>query len=286
MISRIFLTAIAIAASTRVACAQFGSGIVFDPTQSGHAVQQILQSKQLYTTTVQATQNVIAAYNLAQRMAALPQTLYSSYSNIGRREWIALTRPANTYGNSLQWMNAAITGYGASAANQTSSLPRTGQVTGYSSLSSLGQQAIAAQGATVDLSDALNASNLQTVGTIRANSAQREVDISQLEAATHSTDPAQHTEMATLQRINQALLIELRTQQETNQILQGEALQQIVGQKVQQDTLRRSSRRGTAIDRTSITSPRSNRAQERSGYFIIERLEASYGFSDSNQERL
>ena len=66
----------------------------------------------------------------------------------------------------------------------------------------------------------------------------REIDLSQLEAATHSTDPAQHTEMATLQRINQALLIELRTQQETNQILQGQALQQIVGQKVQQDNLK------------------------------------------------
>ena len=44
--------------------------------------------------------------------------------------------------------------------------------------------------------------------------------------------------MATLQRINQALLIELRTQQETNQMLQMQALQQVVGQKVQQDNLK------------------------------------------------
>jgi hypothetical protein len=44
--------------------------------------------------------------------------------------------------------------------------------------------------------------------------------------------------MATLQRINQALLIELRTQQEANQMLQSQALQQIVGQKVQQDNLK------------------------------------------------
>jgi phosphopantothenoylcysteine synthetase/decarboxylase len=238
MKSAIFAAAITIAVSSQVACAQFGSGIVFDPTQSGHAIQQITQGNQLYTTTVTTTRNVIAAYNLAQRMASLPQTLYSSYSNLGRQQWIILTRPANTYGNSLPWMNAATTGYGASAANQTSSLPHTGQISGYSSLSSEGQQAIAAQGATVDLSDAVNASNLQTVGTIRANAAQREADISLLEAATHSSDPAQHTEMATLQRINQALLIELRSQQETNQILQGQALQQIVGQKVQQDNLK------------------------------------------------
>jgi hypothetical protein len=238
MKSAILAAAITIAVGARVAYAQFGSGIVFDPTQSGHAIQQITQGNQLYTTTVTTTRNVIAAYNLAQRMASLPQTLYSSYSNLGRQQWTILTRPANTYGNSMPWINAATTGYGASAANQTSSLPRTGPIAGYSSLSPQGQQAISAQGATVDLSDAVNASNLQTVGTIRANAAQREADISQLEAATHSTDPAQHTEMATLQRINQALLIELRSQQETNQILQGQALQQIVGQKVQQDNLK------------------------------------------------
>lgn len=239
MKSAILAAAITIAVSSQVACAQFGSGIVFDPTQSGHAVQQITQGNQLYTTTVTTTRNVIAAYNLAQRMASLPQTLYNSYSNLGRQQWIILTRPANTYSNSLPWINAATTGYGASAANQISSLPHTGQITGYSSLSPEGQQLISAQGATVDLSDAVNSSSLQIVGTIRANAIQREADISQLEAATHSSDPAQHTEMATLQRINQALLIELRSQQETNQILQGQALQQIVGQKIQQDNLKR-----------------------------------------------
>jgi hypothetical protein len=220
------------------AYAQFGGGIVFDPTQSGHAIQQIAQSNQLYTTTVQTTRNVIAAYNLAQRMANLPQTLYTSFSNLGRQQWTVLTTPANTYGNSLVWMNSASTGYGAAAANQTASFPRTGQLTNYGSLSSQGQQAIAARGATVDLSDAVNASSLQTIGTIRANSSQRESDISQLETASHSTDPSQHTEMATLQRINQALLIELRTQQETNQLLQAQALQQLIGQKVQQDNLK------------------------------------------------
>jgi hypothetical protein len=226
------------AATTPLARAQFGSGIVFDPTQSGHAIQQIAQNNQLYTTTVQTTRNVIAAYNLAQRMASLPRELYTSYSNLGRQEWIILTRPANTYGNSLGWINAAMTGYGASIANQASSVPLIGRMTSYSSLSAQGQQAIASQGATVDISDAVNISNLQTVGTIRANATQREADISQLEFATHSADPAQHTEMATLQRINQALLIELRTQQETNQILQAQALQQIVGHKVQQDNLK------------------------------------------------
>jgi hypothetical protein len=232
------VAALVIATATPVAQAQFGSGIVYDPTQSAHAIQQIAQGSQLYTTTIQTTQNVIAAYNLAQRMASSPQSLYTSYSNLGRQQWTTMTKPANTYGNSQPWMNAATTGYGAASANQTASVPRTSQISGYSSLSTQGQQMIAAQGATVDLSDAVNSSSLQTLGSIRANSAQREADINQLEAASHSTDPAQQTEMATLQRINQAMLIELRTQQETNQMLQAQALQQMVGQKVQQDNLK------------------------------------------------
>ena len=69
-------------------------------------------------------------------------------------------RQLNTYGNLIPWMNAASAGYaGAAAANQTASIPRTGQIYGYGSLSPQGQQAIAARGATVDLSDAVNASS-------------------------------------------------------------------------------------------------------------------------------
>lgn len=218
--------------------AQFGSGIVFDPTQSAHAVQQIAQANQLYTTTIQTTRNVIASYNLAMRMASLPQTLYTSYGNLGRQEWFTLMHPANTYGNSAAWVDAASTGYGAMAATQSASISDPGRIAGYSSLSPEGQQVIAAQGASVDLDNAVDASSLQTIGTIRAESTQREADIAALETASHSSDPAQHTEMATLQRINQALLIQLRTQQETNQILQAAVMQQLVGQKVQQDNLK------------------------------------------------
>lgn len=238
------LALLATCGTASIAHAQFGSGIVYDPTQSAHAAQQILQANHLYTTTVETTRNVIGAYNLAQRMANLPQSLYFSYSNLGRLQWTTLSQPVNTYGNSLQWMNSATTGSGAVAANQAASVPRTNQIIGYSSLSTEGQREIAARGATVDLSDAVNSSNLQTLGTIRADAAQREMDISALEAASHSADPAQHTEMATLQRINQALLVALRTQQETNQLLQAQALQQMIGQKIQQDNLKSLFRTG------------------------------------------
>jgi hypothetical protein len=60
-------------------------------------------------------------------------------------------------------MNAALTGYGAVGASQAASIPRIGQIVGYGSLSPQGQRVVAAQGATVDLSDAVNASSLQSI---------------------------------------------------------------------------------------------------------------------------
>jgi uncharacterized protein with PIN domain len=151
---------------------------------------------------------------------------------------MALNQAANTYGNSQLVMNSANTGANAGGAYQFASVPRTGIVPEYSSLSVSGQQQIAAQGATTDLNDSIAESNLQTLGTMRANEIQREQDIQNLEFATHSLDPTQQTDMATLQRINQALVLQLRQEQEANQLLQAVALQQLVTQKQQQDAMK------------------------------------------------
>jgi hypothetical protein len=231
---------LAVSILTIPAHGQFGAGIVLDPTQSAHAVQQLIQGSQLYTTTIKTTQNVMETYNLAQRMATAPSSYYTAYSNMVQQTWTPVAHPANTYGNSLPWTNAATNGNGAAAANQGASIQRTGQISGYSSLNAQGQQAVAAQGATVDLADAINATSLQTIGTVRANAPQREADIKTLETASHSTDPTQQTELATLQRINQAMLLQLRTQQEASQMTQAQSLQQMVQQKQQQDALKLS----------------------------------------------
>jgi hypothetical protein len=217
--------------------AQFGSGVVFDPTQSAHAVQQIEQGQNIFTNSVKLADNAISTYNLAHQMSMSPQSLYQPFMSFSS-VWMMVNQAANTYGNSQPWTNSANTGVNASYAYQQASVPRTGQLNGYGNLSLSGQQQIAAQGATVDLNDSVTASNIQTLGTIRTNSQQRQADINALQAATQSADPTQHTEMATLQRINQALILQLIAQQEANQISQAYALQQIVAQKQQQDALK------------------------------------------------
>jgi len=84
--------------------------------------------------------------------------------------------------------------------------------------------------------------NLQVLGTIRANQTARQTDIANLETASQTQDPTQQTVMATLQRINQALLLQLRTQQDANQINANLALQQMVAQKQQQDAMKSAFR--------------------------------------------
>jgi hypothetical protein len=114
----------------------------------------------------------------------------------------------------IRWAGSIrrILGKGAAAAYQQVSVPNTtNMIPGYSTASVAGQLQIAAQGATVDINDSVMTNNLQALGTIRANQTARQTDIANLEAATQSQDVSQQTIMAELQRINQALLLQLRT---------------------------------------------------------------------------
>ena len=150
-------------AAPAAARAQFGSGIVYDPSQSAHAIQQIEQGQNIFTNSVKLANNAIATYNLAHQMAMSPQSLYRPFTSF-QSYWMVVNQAANTYGNSQAWTNSANSGVNASYAYQQASVPRTGQLNGYGNLSTSGQQQIAAQGATADLNDSVTASSLQTLG--------------------------------------------------------------------------------------------------------------------------
>ena len=263
---KISLSALTIVLATALqpaARAQFGSGIVYDPTQSAHALVQIenegrsLQNEatqietgtQIFTNTVkiaatalQTYNTVQQQYNLYRQMMLAPSLLYQRFLS-PRSDLMLMQQIGNTYGNSMGWINASNTGTGASVSYQQAVVPRTpNTVPGYGTASFAGQQQIAAQGATVDIGDSVMSTNLEALGTIRANQAARQTDIANLEAASQSQDPTQQTVMATLQRINQALLLELRTQQDANQINGNLALQQMIAQKQQQDAMKSAFR--------------------------------------------
>ena len=235
---RLALSAALAVTATVSAHAQLGWSVTFDPTQAGHALSQLAQAEKTYTTTVQTTENVINAYNLAKRMASSPSSLYTSYGS-GLPSWVPVLPSQDTYGNTGGYLNSVnkYTGQ-ASSAIQNASVARVAQLTGYEKQTANSQKAIAAQAATLDLGDSVAATNLQAVGTIRSNQTARQTEMANLEAASHSLDPNQQTEMAALQRINQALLLLLRTQQDQSQLSQGQTLQGMVQEKQQQDELK------------------------------------------------
>ena len=242
-----------------VAYAQFGSGIVYDPTQSAHAItqiendgrslenqaQQIENGQQIFTNTVKIAATALQTYNTVQQqynlyheMMLAPQLLYSRFLS-PMTDLQMFEQISNTYGNSAAWVSSANTGTGAATSYQQVSVPHTNSVIpDYASASLIAQQQIAAQGATVDLGDTVMSNNLAVLGTIRANQTSRQTDIANLEAASQNRAPGEQTVMATLQRMNQALLLQLRTMQDANQMNANLALQQIVAQKQQQDTLK------------------------------------------------
>ncbi len=225
-----------------LAHAQFGSGIVFDPTQSAHAIQQIEQSSEIYTTAVATRNQIVTMYNLAYQMSQLPQNLAARYK-ADWSQWTSLSAPANTYGNTAALVNAL--NYGAltsaqqgysSAYVQAQSYPSGN----YSSLDSRTQATVANQYATSELAQTTTTNTLATLGTIRSDEQAFAIKLTNLDSDTFSTDSSQQTQAALLGKINSATLLEIHTQQDANQLLMASIQQQLVAQKQQIDAQNRA----------------------------------------------
>jgi hypothetical protein len=210
-----------------LAHAQFGSGIVFDPTQSAHAIQQIEQGSEIYTTAVATRNQIVTMYNLAYQMS----------------QWTSLSAPPNTYGNTAALVNAL--NYGAptsaqqgysSAYVQAQSYPSGN----YSSLDSRTQATVANQYATSELAQTTTTNTLATLGTIRSYEQAFAIKLTNLDSDTFSTDSSQQTQAALLGKINSATLLQIHTQQDANQLLMASIQQQLVAQKQQIDAQNRT----------------------------------------------
>lgn len=225
-----------------LAHAQFGSGIVYDPTQSVHAIQQIEQASQLYTTAVATRNQIVTMYNLAFQMSQLPQNLGARY-RADWSQWTSLQAPADTYGNTSALVNAL--NYGALVNAQQGYNNSYVQVQSYpsgnySSLDSRTQATVANQYATSELAQTTTINTLATLGTIRSDSQSFATQLANLESDTFSADPSQQTQSALLGKINSATLLQIHSQQDTNQLLMASIQQQLMTQKQQIDAQNRA----------------------------------------------
>jgi hypothetical protein len=253
----------ALTALAPAAHAQFGSGIVYDPTQSAHAIQQITQGEtqlqkwatelnnwqqhllkeaQIYTTAVETRNQIVTMYNLAYQMATMPQNLEARY-RADWAQWQNLAAPPNVYGNTSPLVNAlnfgglpqAQQGYN-NAFVQVQSYPSGN----YSSLDSRTQATIANQYATSELAQSTTTNTLSTLGTIRTNEQAFATKLTNLDSDTFSTDPSQQTQNALLAKINSASLLQIHSLQDTNQLLAASIQQELIAEKQQIDAQNRA----------------------------------------------
>jgi hypothetical protein len=259
-----------------MAHAQFGSGIVYDPTQSAHAIQEIQQGEtqlqkwatelnnwqqhllkeaQIYTTAEQTRTQIVTMYNLAYQMATMPQNLEARYK-ADWSQWQNLAAPPNTYGNTSPLVNAlnfgglpqAQQGY-SSAYVQPQSYPSGN----YSSLDSRTQATVANQYATSELAQTTTTNTLATLGTIRTNEQTFAAKLTNLDSDTFSTDSSQQTQNALLAKINSATLLQIHSQQDTNQLLSASIQQQLLAQKQQIDAQNRALNNSVYFQQTFPT---------------------------------
>ena len=205
---------------------------VFDASNLAEAVKEFEQLQQMYTTANQTRDQIIQAYNLAHYMSQMPQDLYQRYK-AQFALWTNLNAP-NTYGNTGAWITALNTGIPqqssagyAAAVVQVNPYPPSG----FGQLDPATQATIENQYATSDLAQGTTTSALTTLGQIRSHSESLNQQISNLEADSYSNDPTQQSEMAVLGKVNAANLIQLHSQQDTNQLLAAGIQQQMVAQK-------------------------------------------------------
>ena len=204
-------------AITTPAFAQFGSGIVFDPTNYKNAVLRYLQLQQ-------QLQQLRQSYSLYQQQYQFLQDQTRQLQDMNNRyrapfsQWHRLTS-ANTFGNTGQWVNGVNTGnlseINSGYSKVVPPLPNY-PVTDFSpNLVST----IQTERGMMELQDATNVQSLRTIGEIRNNSQQVEAMLNRLESDSLSPDARLNTQVAVLNKINAANIVLARSIQDTNKLL-------------------------------------------------------------------
>jgi hypothetical protein len=220
---------------------------VFDSTNYANAVREYKELQSLYTTANKTRDEVISAYNLAHQMAQMPQNLSQRYS-AQFTSWKTLSAD-NSFGNTSSWISAANLGGLQSA---TSGYKLAGVVlnipASLSKLDTQTQETVKTQYATAELTDGVSVDALAVLGEIRSRSQSLNKQITDLEQDSYSTSSGQQTEMAVLGKINAGMVMMLRSQQDTNQILTAAVLHQLLSTKDQADQQKRALNQALAFE--------------------------------------
>jgi hypothetical protein len=218
------------------ASAQFGSGIVYDPTNYHNALLRYYQLQQHLVQLQKSYGQLVAQYNFALRMAQNIQNMPARYHALFS-QWRNVTS-LNTFGNTGSWVtgiNSGLfptitTGYQKST---TQLLPYAAdQLSGMDSAELARAQS---QYASVELADGANMNAMATIGSIRGHAQSIEAQLANLEQDSFSNDSDLNTEVSVLNKINAAGVLTLRTLQDSNKLLASLLEQQTILAKQQRE---------------------------------------------------
>jgi hypothetical protein len=231
----LFVLAMTLGVAT--ASAQFGSGIVYDPTNYHNALLRYYQLQQhliqLQKSYAQITNQLNLALEMAQSIKNMPARYRALFS-----QWRNVTS-LNTFGNTGPWVSGINSGLLPTIS--TGYQKSTTQLLPYSTVQLSGMdpfelERVQSQYASVQLVDGANVNAMATIGSIRGSAQNIQTQIGNLEQDSFSSDSSLNTEVSVLNKINAAGVLTLRTLQDSNKVLASLLEQQTILAKQQRES--------------------------------------------------
>jgi hypothetical protein len=219
------------------ASAQFGSGIVYDPTNYQNALLRYQQLQQHLIELQKSYAQITNQLNLALQMATFIRNMPARYRAVFS-QWRNVTS-LNTFGNTSSWISGINSGLLPTI--NTGYQKSTTQLLPYSPDHLSGMDAseldrVQSQYASVELADGANVNAMATIGSIRGSAQDIQTQIANLEQDSFSNDSALNSEVSVLNKINAAGVLTLRTLQDSNKLLASLLEQQTILAKQQRET--------------------------------------------------
>jgi hypothetical protein len=235
------LLLIAVMASTlavapTVAHAQFGLGIVYDPTNYANALLRYSQLVQQLNQLRATYDQVLNQYNLALQMSRNIPNMATRYAATWTPWRYANAQDA--YGNTSTWINGMNSGILSTVLNGYQKATNTFIKYTPELLSAMPPdevQRVQSAAATVQLVDGAAQSAMQMIGNIRANAMNTTNTINNILNDSLSNNPNLNSEVAVLNKVNATSVLSLQNAQDTNKLLVALLEQQTILSKQARD---------------------------------------------------
>jgi hypothetical protein len=236
MKKKILIALLVVGLGVGTAYAQFGSGIVYDPTNYHNALLRYYQLQQHLLQLQKSYAKITSQFNLALQMAKYVQNMPARYHALFS-PWRNVTS-LDTFGNTGSWISGINSGLLQSI--NTGYQKSTTQLLPYSPghLSGMDPselERVQSQYASVQLVDGANLNAMATIGSIRGGAQNIQTQIGNLEQDSFSNDSDLNSEISVLNKINAAGVLTLRTLQDSNKLLASLLEQQTIVAKQQRD---------------------------------------------------